>query len=190
MPTTKKKQKKARKSRGLELLPIIENLEILLGEKRSERDESVNSNSARRLENTTSEMFEENEENLDLNHSEMRPGNSNNPGQNSTSANSNAEISRLSIELNSSLSREMDEVMNSVNTQFQRAISDAISNQILSHLQNAPRAGSWHVTQNRWNVLAERPENNLKDYRSEKTKNYSRSHSTRDCLQDNHTNQG
>ena len=63
MPTTRK-QKKARKSRGLELLSDIENLDIMLGERPSERDESANSNSARRPESTTSGMFENNEENL------------------------------------------------------------------------------------------------------------------------------
>ena len=187
MPTTRK-SKKARKSRRLELLSDIENLDIMLGERHSERDEIVNSNSAGKPESTTSDMFENNEDNLYLNHAEVRPGKSADPGQNSTSGNSNAEINRLSSELISRLSREMDEVMNSVNTQIQRAISDAISNQILPQLQNALRARSEHVTQNRWNVSVERPETNSEDYRSEKTKNYSRSHPTRDCLQDNHTN--
>ena len=77
-----------------------------------------------------------------LNHGEMGLGNDANPGQNSTSANSNAEINKLSTELHSRLSREMDEMMNSGNTQNQRSISDAISNQILPQLQNAPKAGS------------------------------------------------
>ena len=46
MPVTRK-QKKARKSRGIEMLSDIENLEIMLGENhysRNVRDESVNSN--------------------------------------------------------------------------------------------------------------------------------------------------
>ena len=50
MPTTRK-QKKARKSRGLEMLSDIENLDIMLGENHfnsRERDESLNSNLARR----------------------------------------------------------------------------------------------------------------------------------------------
>ena len=48
MPTTRK-QKKARKSRGIEMLSDIENLDIMLGENhfnRSEGDESLNSNCA------------------------------------------------------------------------------------------------------------------------------------------------
>ena len=79
----------------------------------------------------------------------------------------------------------MDEMMNSVNTQIRKAISDAMSNQILSQIQNALRAASGHATQNKWNVPAERPEINPEDYRSEKTKNYFRSEPTRDCLYDN-----
>ena len=161
----------------------------MLGETHSERNESVNNNSARRPDSATSDMFGNNEENWYLNHAEMRTGNSAEFGQNSKSANSNVGINRLSSELNSRLSREMDEMMNSVNTQIQRAISDAISNQILPELQNALRAGSGHVTQNRWNVPVEIPEINPEDYRSEKTKNYFRSEPTRECLYDNHTNQ-
>ena len=62
-------------------------------------------------------------------------------GHNSASGNSNVEINRLSSEWNSRLSREMDEMMTSVNVQIQRAISDAISNQVLSQIQNALKAG-------------------------------------------------
>ena len=94
-------------------------------------------------------MFGNNEENLYLNHAEMRPGNSADLGQNSTSANSNVEIIRYSSELNSRLSRKMDEMMKSVNTQIRKAISDAISNQTLPQIQIALKAGSGHVTQNR-----------------------------------------
>ena len=188
MPTTRK-QKKARKSRGLELLSDIENLDIMLCERHSKTDKSVNSNSARRSASTTSDMFGYNEENLYLNYAEMRPGNCADPGQYSTSANSNVEINRLSSELNLRLSREMDEMMKRVINQIQRAISDAISNHILPQIQNALRAGSGHVTQNRWNFPVEGPENNPEDYRSENTKNYFRSEPTRDCLYDSHTNQ-
>ena len=59
MPTTK--QKKARKSRGLEMLSDIENLDVMLGENHStdvEREESINSHLARRPESTASNTFE------------------------------------------------------------------------------------------------------------------------------------
>ena len=51
-------------------------------------------------------------------------------------------------------------MMSSVNTQIQRAISDAISSQILPQIQTALNAGSGQMTQNRWNVPSERPEVN------------------------------
>ena len=72
---------------------------------------SVGSNSARRPESANSNMFENNEEDLYLNHREVGFGNDANPGQNSTSANSNAELNRSSSELNSRISREMDEML-------------------------------------------------------------------------------
>ena len=56
MPTTRK-QKKARKSRGLEMFSDIENLDIMLGGNHfdaRERDESLNSNLARRPESAIS----------------------------------------------------------------------------------------------------------------------------------------
>ena len=65
MPTTRK-QKKARKSRGLEMLSDIENLDIMLGQNHfdtGERDESLNSNLARRPESAISNNSENNDEN-------------------------------------------------------------------------------------------------------------------------------
>ena len=62
MPTTRK-QKKARKSRGQEMLSDIENLDIMLGENhfdRNERDESLNSYCARRQESTFGDEFDDN----------------------------------------------------------------------------------------------------------------------------------
>ena len=42
--------------------------------------------------------------------------------------------------------------MNSVSVQIQRAIKDAISNQVLPQIQNVIMAGSGHATGKRWNV--------------------------------------
>ena len=156
MPTIIK-QKKARKSRGLEILSDMENLDIMLGERHPERKESVNSNSARRPESANSNMFGNNDEDMYLNHREMGFDNNADPGHNSASGNSNAEINRLSSELNSRISREMDEMMNSVSGQIQRAINDAISNQLLPQIQNAIMACSGHMTKKGRNVPAEGP---------------------------------
>ena len=91
--------------------------------------------------------------------------------RNSVTENSSAEINRLSSELNSRTSREIDEVMNSVSVQIQRAISDAISSQVLPQIQNAIMAGSGHGTRKSWDVPSERPELNSEVQRNLNAKN-------------------
>ena len=81
-------------------------------------------------------------------------------GQNSADVSSLAEINKLPSELNSRISREMDEMMNSVSFQIQGAINDAISNQVLPQIQNVVLTGSGRVTRKGWDVSAERPEIN------------------------------
>ena len=173
MPTTWK-HKKARKSTGLEMLSDIENFDVMLGGNHSsdvDREESLNSNLAGRPESAVSNNVENDNgemcSNRDL-------GANADYGQNSASGNSSAEINRLSSELNSRLSRELDEMMGSVNTEIQRAISDAISNQILPQIQTALNVGSGHFTQNRWNVPSERPEINSEKTYGEKAKENAR----------------
>ena len=94
MPTTRK-QKKARKSRGLEILSDIENLDIMLGENDfdgTERDESLEGTSIRRQESFTSNIFEN--EGLDpyADYGNPTVGTSVVYGQNSASVDSQAEI--------------------------------------------------------------------------------------------------
>ena len=57
--------------------------------------------------------------------------------------------------------------MNSVSVQIQRAINDAISNQVLPQIQNAIKAGSGRMTRYGWDVPSERPEVNSEDLRRE-----------------------
>ena len=151
MPTTRK----ARKLRGLEIFSDLKNLDIMLGIRQSEREESENSNHAWRRESVNSNMFENTKESFYLNPKEAESGVNAELGQNSTSVFCSAEINRLSSEINSRISREMDEMMNSVSVQIQRAINDAISSQVLSQIQNVLMAGSGHMTQKGWNVPAE-----------------------------------
>ena len=127
----------------------LENLNIMLGSRQSGREESVKSNHARKPESVNNNLFENNEEKLCLNPREAELGVNAEIGRNSASANSSAENNRLSSELNSRISREMDEMMNSVSVQIQRAINDAISNQALPQVQNAMMAGTGHMTKNR-----------------------------------------
>ena len=162
MPTTRR-QKKARKSRGIEMLSDIENLDIMLGENhfnRNERDESVSSNFGRRPGSSSADELENNGENRYSAIRDTGPSSNADYGQISTGGNSSAEINKLSSELNSRLSRELDDMMCSVNSQIQKAISDAVSNQVLPQIQSALSAGSGHLTQNRWDVPSERPEVN------------------------------
>ena len=76
LPTTRK-QKKARKSRGIEILSDIGNLDVLLGENHFNgmgREESLDSNLARRPESATSNNFGNDDENLYLNRSDISSG--------------------------------------------------------------------------------------------------------------------
>ena len=105
-------------------------------------------------------------------------------GRNSTSGNSSTEINRLSSETNSTISREMDKVMNSVSVQIQRAIDDAISSQVLPQIQNALMAGTGNMTQKGWNVPTEGPEIDPEVLRSEIPRNNLKSERVRNRLND------
>ena len=162
MPTTRK-EKKARKSRGLEMFSDIENLDIMLGENhcsRVERDGSLDSTSVRRHESVMSNNFDVAEENLFSDHRNSNVRSSADYGQNSADMNSQVEINRLSSELNSRISREMDEMMSNVSSQIQRAINEAINTQVLPQIQNVVMAGSGRETRKGWETSVERPETN------------------------------
>ena len=167
MPTTRK-QKKTRKSRGLEILSDIENLDIMLGGDRyngTERERSLDNNSVGRRESVISNNLDNEGESLFSNCRNDEPRTSADFGQNSAEANSLAEINRLSSELNSRISREMVEMMNNVGTQIQRAINEAISSQVLPQIQNVIMAGSGRETRRGWEVPVEREEANAEEQR-------------------------
>ena len=173
MPTTRK-QKKARKSRGLEMLSDIENIDIMLGGNHfntRERGGSLNSNLPRRSRSFASNESENENANVSGNLRNDHSRTNTEYDQNSVTANSSAEINRLSSELNSRISREMDEMMNSVSVQIQRAINDAISTQVLPQIQNVIMAGSGHGTRKGWDIPSERPELNSEVQRNSNTKN-------------------
>ena len=189
MPTTRK-QKKARKSREAEMLSDIENLDIMLGGNhfdRNERSESVNSNQAGRPESLFGDEFGDENENEFPNPGNNGPSPNTELGQNSIRESSSVEINRLSSELNSRISREMDEMMNSVSVQIQRAINEAISSQILPQIQNSVMAGSGQLTKERWNVPAERPEGYSEVLQNLEPRNNSKSKQANDRLKDGFT---
>ena len=145
------------------MLSDIENLDIMLGENHfstREREGSLNSNLPRRSRSFASNESENEDGNMGRNQRNFISRTNTDCDRNSVTGNSSAEINRLSSELNSRTSREMDEMMNSVSVQIQRVINDAISTQVLPELQNVIMAGSGHGTRKGWAVQPERPELN------------------------------
>ena len=171
------------------MLSDIENLDIMLDENHfnsRQRDESLNSNLARMPESAVSNDFENEGENTHLNPGIANLGLITDFDQISATVNSNAEINIMSSELNSRISREMDEMMNSVTLRIQRTISDAISNQVLAQIQNAIMAGSRYSTNKGWNVPVERPETNPEGLQGEKARNGLRSELTQSRQYNDH----
>ena len=167
------------------MLSEIGNLDILSGDNHLERGESDEfSDSIRRPDSPNYNALEGKEEYSYPNPGENRSNNNANYGYNSAGIDSSSEFERLSGELNLRISMEMGEVMNSVSAQIQRAINDAISNQVLPQIQNALRAGSGQMTQKGWNVSAERQEGNSEDNPSHKIRISSRSEPFRNRLND------
>ena len=188
MPTTRK-QKKGRKSRGLEMLSDTENLDIMLGENHfgtREREGSSNSNLPRRSRSFASNESENQDENMSRNQRTTISGINAEFDRNSATANSSAEINRLSSELNSRISREMDEMINSVSVQIQKAISDAKRN---AQIQNVIMAGSGHGTGKGWDVPSERPEPIFKVQRNTNAKSNLRNGQDEDHLNNAFPNQ-
>ena len=143
------------------MLSDIENQDIMLGENHfniRDREGSLNSNLPRRSRSFVSNETENEDGDIGENQRKINSRTSTECDRNSVTANSSAEINRLSSELNSRISREMDEMMNSVSVQIQRAISDAISTQVLPQIQNVILAGSGHRTRKGWDVPSEGPE--------------------------------
>ena len=140
----------------------------MLGENhfnRFERDGSLDSTSVRRHESIASNNLDERGKNPYSDHIVSNVRSSVDYGQNSEDMSSQTEINKLSSELNSRISREIDEMMSGGSSQIQRAINDAISNQVLPQIQ-VIMAGSGRETRRGWETFVERPEINPEDQRS------------------------
>ena len=156
------------------MLSDIENLDIMLGENHfstREREDSLNSNLPRRSRSFASNESENEDGIIGRNQRNINSRTNTECDRNSVTGNSSDEINRLSSELNSRISREMDEMMNSVSVQIQRAICDAMSTQVLPQIQNVIMAGSGHGNRKGWDVPSERPELNSEVQRSLNAKN-------------------
>ena len=64
----------------------------------------------------------------------------------------------------------MDEMLNNVGTQIQRAINEAINSQVLPQIQNVIMAGSGRETRRGWEVPVERSEANAEEQRIQNAK--------------------
>ena len=130
MPSSKKQKAKERRSRQLDMMSDVENVDILLGS--YSRDDEEND-------------ISENGMNLDLGSS--RPQQSSNViGEDfrslpKTNSRENSEITiettrKINKEISSQMSRKLNEIKNSLNIQIQDAISSAITEKILPSIQN------------------------------------------------------
>ena len=119
----------------------------MLGGNHLETEESEYSDSSRRPGSQSYNVPKSYGENQYPNSRENRSSISADYGHKSAGTDSSTEFNILSGNLNLRISREMDEMMNSVSVQIQRAIKDAISSQVLPQIQNALRARSGPLTQ-------------------------------------------
>ena len=130
MRSTRKRKAKERRSRQLDMLSDVENVDIILGSY-SRGDEENNAS--------------ENEVNLDSGSS--RPQQSSHViGEDlrsllNTNSRENSEITiettrMINEEISNQMSRKLNEIKTSLNSQIQQAISNAITEKILPSIQN------------------------------------------------------
>ena len=157
MPTTKKQKSRARK-RETDMLSDIKNLDILLGSNRLEREESEFSNSVRRTESPSYNALVNHDVKFhSISGEDVIRGHAGN-GQESREVDSSSEINRLSAELNPRISHDMNDLMSSVSSQIQRAITEAINEQVLPQIQATLTSRPGQVPNSRWEGLDRRPE--------------------------------
>ena len=137
MPTIRK-QKKARKSREVDMLSDMKNLDIMLGGNHLERDDGEISNYGRRPESPTFDTLLNQESNSHPNSHEVEIKTCAQNGQSSREIDPGSKLNRLSGELNQRITREMSDFMCTVSSQIQRAINEAISDQILPQILRSP----------------------------------------------------
>ena len=130
MPSTRKQRAKERRSRQLDMLSDVENVDIMLGSYARDDEENIAS---------------ENEVNLDSGSS--RPQQSSNViGEDfrsllNTNSRENSEITiettrLINEEISNQMSRKLNEIKTSLNSQIQEAITDAITSTVLPSIQN------------------------------------------------------
>ena len=120
----------------------FENLDIMLGSNHLKREESEFSDSVRRPESLSYNALV----NHDVNsHPISRENEIMGYAGNGREADSSSEINRLSGALNQRITQDLSDLMCSVNTQIQRTINEAISDQVLPQIEATIRSGQGHV---------------------------------------------
>ena len=133
MPSTRRQKAKSRKSRELDMLSDYGNMDVMLGERNSnsierELDSLINVPEGQR----DFQSFPNRENSSEGN--EIRDIDSRNePGRESRLIES---INTLSGEMNARMSREMEAMIDLMQSQISRAISSAISERIIPEIQN------------------------------------------------------
>ena len=130
MPSTRKQKAKERRSRQLDMLSDVENVDIMLGS--YSRDEEGN-------------VASENEVNLDSGSSRPQQ-NSNVIGEDfrsllNTNSRENSEITvettrMISEEISNQVSRKLNEIRNNLNSQIHEAINSVMTETVLPSIQN------------------------------------------------------
>ena len=130
MPSTRRQKAKERRSRQLDMMSDVENVDVMLGS--YSRDDEENN-------------ISENELNLDSGSS--RPQHSSNAvGEDfrsllNTNSRENSEITiettrLINEEISNQMSRKLNEIKTSLNSQIQEAVTAAITNTVLPSIQN------------------------------------------------------
>ena len=130
MPSTRRQKAKERRSRQLDMMSDVENVDIMLGS--FSRDDEENN-------------ISENELNLDSGSSRPQQG-PNAIGEDfrsllNTNSRENSEITiettrLINEEISNQMSRKLNEIKNSLNSQIQEAVTAAITNTVLPSIQN------------------------------------------------------
>ena len=95
-------------------------------------------------------------------------------GPHSKEIHSSSEINRLSGELNQIITQKMNDLMCSLSSLFQRAISGAVNEQVLAKIQASLKSGSGQMPEKGWNTPTERPEDRSEENLSRKARSSSR----------------
>ena len=134
MPSTRKQNAKERRSRQMDLMSDVENVDIMLGSYSRDDEENNGSENGRNLDSGSSRP----QQNSNVIGEDVRSIPNTNSRENSEIT---IETTRMiSEEIYNQMSRKLNEIKTSLNFQIQDAISNAITKKILPSIQNTLEA--------------------------------------------------